>query len=171
MTFMLVSCIHSRNAAVSSWLRTNRMFLSAALFSLLSGAEASVDVWATRFVCVIIYSLSLFPLHFATLLLSICQLLDFFFGNISRFSWISAVSTQVLFMHKMKMCIKTDGWKPAYCKQTTFLLYMQYFGMLTSTYTTISFNKYVINHPTPTHKLLNIVAIAMQDPECAAFSL
>ncbi len=51
MAFMFVPCIDLRKVTVSSSLQ----------ISLFSGAEASVDIEVS---CFIIYSLSLFPLHF-----------------------------------------------------------------------------------------------------------
>ncbi len=65
MAFMFISCIDLRKATVSSSLHTDLVFLSAAIFSILGGAEASVDVsQVTCFMYIMIYSLSLFPLHF-----------------------------------------------------------------------------------------------------------
>ncbi len=54
--FMFVSCIVLKNVTVSSLLPTNLI--------LFGGAEASLDGEVTCFLFVMIYPLSLFPLHF-----------------------------------------------------------------------------------------------------------
>lgn len=77
----------------------------AAMFHLLSAAEASVDISVTCFMYIMTYSPSQFTFH---------PYIDFFQfkPSIKTFSSfkISGVSAHVFFILKLRICIKTDGW-------------------------------------------------------------
>lgn len=83
IAFMFILCINLQNVAVSSSHHTELMFLSTDIFHLSNRAEASVDIYVTCFMFVMIYSLNLFSLHFVT----------FSFYQYTKFSTSPSVKT------------------------------------------------------------------------------